>query len=125
MMRDRQWIRIQLPDIKSLSIPIKITKTSLANHLVGYGKDLFEDFSDDENKRDESPMKKKRKTSTIDIIDIFSINSEPTKQYSLETNSSTLALSNTHILILDNRKLILYDYLRKLSELQWNDNDYG
>jgi len=61
MMRDRQWIRIQLPDIKSLQIPIKIAKTALASQLAGCGKDLLEDFSDDENKQDSSPAKKKTK----------------------------------------------------------------
>lgn len=125
MMRDRQWIRLQLPDIKSLSIPIKITKTPLVNHLAGFAKDLFEDLSDDETKKDESPVKKKRKINTVDVVETFSINPEPTKNYPLETNSSTLALSNTHILILDDHQLILYDYHRKLSELPWSDNDYG
>ncbi|CAF4780884.1 unnamed protein product [Rotaria socialis] len=42
MMRDRQWIRIQLPDIKSLSIPIKIIKTAVSSHLSEHGKELFE-----------------------------------------------------------------------------------
>ncbi|CAF3610877.1 unnamed protein product [Rotaria socialis] len=56
MMRDRQWIRIQLPDIKSLSIPIKIIKTAVSSHLSEHGKELFEGLSDDENKtEDESP----------------------------------------------------------------------
>ena len=127
MMRDRQWIRVQLPDIKSLSIPIKITKTALTTHLTNHGNDLLEDLSDDETpkKEEESPVKKKRKTMSIDIMDIFTINPEPIKNYSLDTNSSTLSLSNTHILIQDNHKLILFDYQKKLSELEWNDNDYG
>jgi len=125
MMRDRQWIRVQTPDIKSLSIPIKITKAILSNHLAGHGKDLLEDLSDDEDKKGESPVKKKRKTSSIDIIDIFCINPEPIKNYSLDTNSSILAISNTYILIHDNHQLILYDYHKKLLEFQWNDNDYG
>ncbi|CAF3054605.1 unnamed protein product [Rotaria socialis] len=130
MMRDRQWIRVQLPDIKSLSIPIKITKTSLSNHLAEQRKDLFEDLSDDDGdnsnkKEEESPAKKKRKENAIDIIDLFTINPEPIKHYSLDTNSSTLSLSNTHILVHDSHKLILFDYHRKLTELQWNDNDYG
>jgi hypothetical protein len=125
MMRDRQWIRVQLPDIKSLSIPIKISKTSLSNHLAGYAKDLLEDLSDDESRTNESPAKKKRKTYSVDIVDIFTINPDPIKNYSLDTNSSTLAVSNTHILIHDNHQLILFDYHKKLSELQWSDNDYG
>jgi hypothetical protein len=125
MMRDRQWIRVQLPDIKSLSIPIKITKAALTNHLVGIGKDLLEDLSDDETKTTESPVKKKRKTTSVDVVDIFCINPEPIKIHSLDTNSSTLALSNTHILIHDNHQLILFDYYKKLTEIQWKDNDYG
>ncbi|CAF4638465.1 unnamed protein product [Rotaria sp. Silwood2] len=126
MMRDRQWIRVQLPDIKSLSIPIKISKTAVSSQLSENGKDLFEDLSDDESKKeDESPAKKKRKTNSTDIMDIFTINPEPIKNYSLDTNSSTLALSNTHILLHDNHKLILFDYHKKLNELQWSDNDYG
>lgn len=126
MMRDRQWIRLQLPDIKSLSIPIKITKTSLQSHLSEQRKDLFDDLSDDDNKKeDESPAKKKRKMNSIDIVDLFTINPEPIKSHSLDTNSSTLSLSNNHILVHDNHKLILFDYHRKLNEFQWNDNDYG
>jgi len=125
MMRDRQWIRVQLPDIKSLSIPIKITKAALTNHLIGIGKDLLEDLSDDETKTTESPVKKKRKTTSVDVVDIFCINPEPIKNHLLDTNSSTLALSNTHILIHDNHQLILFDYYKKLTEIQWNDNDYG
>jgi len=129
MMRDRQWIRVQLPDIKSLSIPIKITKTALTTHLTNHGKDLLDDLSDDETPKkkeeEESPAKKKRKTISMDIMDIFTLNPEPIKNHSLDTNSSTLALSNTHILIQDNHKLMLFDYQKKLSELEWNDNDYG
>ncbi|CAF1385797.1 unnamed protein product [Adineta steineri] len=130
MMRDRQWIRVQLPDIKSLSIPIKITKTVLATHLANHGKDLLDDLSDDDDaddnkKDDDSPAKKKRKTASIDVIDIFTSNPEPIKNYTLDTNSSTLALSNTHILIHDNHKLILFDYQKQLTDLPWNDNDYG
>ena len=125
MMRDRQWIRVQVPEIKSLQIPIKITKAALSSHLVGVGKDLLEDLSDDEAKNDGSPVKKKRKTTSVDIVDIFSINPEPIKNYPLDTNSSTLAVSNTHILIHDNRQLILFDYHKQLSELPWNDNEYG
>ncbi|CAF4728779.1 unnamed protein product [Rotaria sp. Silwood1] len=126
MMRDRQWIRVQLPDIKSLSIPIKITKTAVSSHLSEHGKHLFEGLSDDESKNEEeSPAKKKRKTTAIDIMDIFTINPEPIKNYSLDTNSSTLTLSNTHILVHDNHKLVLFDYHKKLNEFQWNDNDYG
>ncbi len=125
MMRDRQWIRVQLPDIKSLQIPIKITKTALSTHLVGHGKDLLEDLSDDETRKDASPVKKKRKTRSVDIIEILCINPEPIKNYPLDTNSSTIALSNTHILIHDNHQLILFDYHKQLNELQWNDNDYG
>lgn len=125
MMRDRQWIRVQVPDIKSLQIPIKINKAALANHLLGLGKDLLEDLSDDETGHGASPAKKKRKASSIDIVDIFSINPEPTKCYPLETNSSTLALSNSHILIFDDRELILFDYHKQLSTLTWNDNEYG
>ncbi|UJR07574.1 hypothetical protein I4U23_011862 [Adineta vaga] len=128
MMRDRQWIRVQLPDIKSLSIPIKISKTPLATNLAIHSKDLLEDLSDDDKdtkQEDETPTKKKRKTVSMDPVDIFVINPEPLKNYSLNTNSSTLALSNTHILIHDNHKLILFDYQKKLNELPWNDNDYG
>lgn len=125
MMRDRQWIRVQVPDIKSLQIPIKINKAALSNHLLGLGKDLLEDLSDDEGGQDASPAKKKRKASTIDIVEIFAINPEPTKYYPLETNSSTLALSNNHLLIFDDRELILFDYHKQLSTMTWNDNEYG
>ncbi|CAF1665084.1 unnamed protein product [Adineta ricciae] len=129
MMRDRQWIRVQLPDIKSLSIPIKISQTPLATHLANHGKDLLEDLSDDdddETKEEEgTPSKKKRKTISIDPVDVFLINPEPIKKHSLNTNSSTLALSNTHILIQDKHRLILFDYQKQISELQWNDNEYG
>ncbi|CAF3051269.1 unnamed protein product [Rotaria sp. Silwood2] len=45
MMLDRQWICLQLPDIKSLSIPIKITKMALSTHLATHEKDLLEDLS--------------------------------------------------------------------------------
>jgi hypothetical protein len=125
MMRDRPWIRVQLPDIKSLSIPIKISKTPLATHLAGYAKDLLEDLSDDESKKDGSPAKKKRKNYSIDIVDLFTINPDPIKNHSLDTNSSTLALSNTYILVHDGHQLILFDYHKKLTEFKWNDNDYG
>ena len=112
MMRDRQWIRVQLPDIKSLSIPIKVTKTSVSGYIASQGKDPFDDLSDDESKKEEdgAPVKKKRKPNAIDVMDVFSINPEPVRNYSLETNSSTLALSNTHILLLDDHKLMLFDY---------------
>lgn len=125
MMRNRQWIRVQVPDIKSLQIPIKINKAALSNHLLGLGKDLLEDLSDDEGGQDPSPAKKRRKATTIDIVEIFSINPEPTRYYPLETNSSTLALSNTHLLIFDDRELILFDYHKQLSAFTWNDNEYG
>ena len=42
-------------------------------------------------------------------MEIFANNPEPFKNYDLETNSSTLAFSNNHILIHDNKKLILFD----------------
>ena len=130
MMRDRQWIRVQLPDIKSLSIPIKISQTPLATHLANHGKDLLEDLSDDDETKEEeeeegTPSKKKRKTVSIDPVDVFLINPEPIKKHSLDTNSSTLALSNAHILIQDKHRLILFDYQKQISELQWNDNEYG
>ena len=126
-MRNRQWIRIQLPDIKSLSIPIKITKINVSSYLADHEKNLLADLSDDENKKDDedSPVRKKRKKNSIDPIDVFTINPEPVKNYSLDTNSSTLALSNNYILLHDSRKLILYDYHRQLNEILWNDNDYG
>ena len=125
MMRNRQWIRVQLPDIKCLSIPIKITKMNVSSYLADFGKNLFEDLSDDESKNGDSSARKKRKKASIDVMDVFTINPEPIKNYSLETNSSTLALSNNHILLHDSRKLILYDYHKQLSEVVWNDNDYG
>ncbi len=50
-MRDRQWIRVQVPDIKSLQIPINITKAALPNHLVGVGKGLLEGLSDDDERK--------------------------------------------------------------------------
>jgi len=61
----------------------------------------------------------------IDLMEIFATNPQPFKNYDLETNSSTLAFSNNHILIHDNKKLILFDLNKKISELEWNDNDYG
>jgi hypothetical protein len=129
MMRDRQWIRVQLPDIKSLSIPIKIIKTSISGFLTENEKNLVDNISDDDEeeakKEESSPAKKKRKTITTEIMDIFVLNPEPMKNYSLETNSSTLALSNTHILVHDNQKLVLFDYHKKLTECPWNDTTYG
>lgn len=131
MMHNRQWIRVQVPDIKSLQIPIKINKAALSNHLAGATKDLFEDLNDSDDEDTESKANsssntnKKRKTPSIDLVEIFLINPDPIKNYSLDTNSSTLALSNTHILILDNSKLTLFDLHKQLNEIPWNDNEYG
>ena len=128
-MRERQWIRVQLPDIKSLSIPIKISRTPFTSHLTEKNKNLFDDLSDDDEERKPGEVdllaKKKRKTMSTDALDIFLLNPDPIKNQPLETNSSTLALSNTHLLLHDHQKLILFDFSKKLNELQWNDNEFG
>lgn len=127
-MLDRQWIRVQLPDIKCLSIPIKLTRQPIKSHLVEHEKDLFRDLNDDDEKSQKSdidPSSKKRKTISIDAADLFLLNPEPIRCHILESNSSTLSLSNAHILIHDNQKLILFDYQKKLNETRWNDNTYG
>lgn len=142
MMLNRQWIRIQLPDIKNLSIPIKITRSTIKSHLIEHENDLFLDLNENENedknrtnlKNDSNQnenndlsdlTKRKRKTISIDPIDLFLLNPEPMKSYCLDTNSSTLSLSNSHILIHDYQKLILFDYDKKLHEFSWNDNTFG
>lgn len=128
LMLDRQWIRVQLPDIKCLSIPIKLTRQPIKSHLVEHEKDLFRDLNDDDEKSQKSdidPSSKKRKTISIDAADLFLLNPEPIRCHILESNSSTLSLSNAHILIHDNQKLILFDYQKKLNETRWNDNTYG
>ncbi|CAF1688478.1 unnamed protein product, partial [Adineta ricciae] len=125
-IRDGSWINIQLPDIKNFSVPIRIAKMALAARLTDGEKDPLENLSDDENKKDEScPKKKKKKENSIDLVEIFATNPDPLKSHSLETNSSTLALSNHFILIHDNKKLILFDLNKKAQEFEWNDNDFG
>jgi hypothetical protein len=126
ILRDHPWINIHLPDLKNFSVPIRIAKMSLAARLTDGEKDPLDDLSDEETKKQEILLKeKKKKENSIDILDIFSSNPDPLQTYFLETNSSTLAFSNKHILIHDNKKLILFDLNKKINELQWNDNDYG
>lgn len=60
------------------------------------------------------PMKKKKLSQRIDLIEIFAKNPDPYKSHRLETNSSTLAFSSTHFLAHDQRKLILFDLKKKL-----------
>ena len=49
-MNERQWINIQLPDLKNFSVPIRIAKMSLAATLTDGEKDPLDDLSDEENK---------------------------------------------------------------------------
>jgi hypothetical protein len=99
---------------------------ALAARLTDGEKDPLDDLSDDENKKQQNLLiTKKKKTNSIEILEIFANNTEPIKTFLLETNSSTLAFSNKHILIHDNKKLILFDTNKKVHELIWNDNDYG
>ncbi len=126
ILRDHQWININLPDLKNFSVPIRIAKMALAARLTDGEKDPLDDLSDEENKKNENILKeKKKKKNSIDILEIFSSNPDPFKSYLLETNSSTLAFSNKHILIHDNKKLILFDLNKKIYEFIWNDNDFG
>jgi DNA-binding ferritin-like protein (Dps family) len=126
MLGNHQWINIHLPDLKNFSVPIRIAKMALAARLTDGEKDPLDDLSDEENKKEENLLKqKKKKANSIDVMEIFASNPEPFKSYSLETNSSTLAFSNKHILIHDNKKLILFDLNRKVHEFLWDDNDYG
>jgi hypothetical protein len=126
ILRDHQWINIHLPDLKNFSVPIRIAKMALAARLTDGEKDPLEDLSDEENKKEENLLKqKKKKKNTIEIMEIFASNPDPFQIYPLETNSSTLAFSNKHILIHDNKKLILFDLNKKINEFQWDDNDHG
>ncbi|CAF2060400.1 unnamed protein product [Rotaria magnacalcarata] len=126
IINDRQWIHVLLPDIRNFSVPIRIAKMALAARLTDGEKDPLDDLSDEENKEEENlSIKKKKKLNSIDILEIFASNPDPLKTYLLETNSSTLAFSNKHILIHDNKKLILFDLNKKIYEIEWNDNDSG
>lgn len=138
LVNERQWIQIQLPDLKNFTVPIRIAKMALAARLTDGEKDPLETLSDDENDKQKKhlaehdsqqennlPSKKKTTVQHRDLIEIFSSNGSSIKSYTLETNSSTLAFSNRHILIHDNKKLILYDLTRKLYDIEWNDNDFG
>jgi hypothetical protein len=126
ILRDHPWINIHLPDLKHFSVPIRIAKMSLAARLTDGEKDPLDDLSDEENAKKENLLKeKKKKENSIDIMEIFATNPDPFKTYLLETNSSTLAFSNKHILIHDNKKLILFDLNKKIYEFIWNDNDFG
>ncbi|CAF4599764.1 unnamed protein product, partial [Rotaria sp. Silwood2] len=126
MLVNRPWLNVQLPDIKNFSVPIRIAKMALAARLTDGEKDPLDELSDDDTKKDKNLLvKKKKKTNSIDIMEIFALNPEPIKTYLLETNSSTLAFSAKHILIHDNKKLILFDLSKKIHEFEWNDNDYG
>ena len=99
---------------------------ALAAKLADEEKDPLDDLSDDENKKKENALKeKKKKENSIDIMDIFTTNPQPMKTHSLETNSSTLAFSTKHILIHDNKKLILFDCNKQICEFTWNDNELG
>lgn len=126
ILRDHEWLTVHLPDLKNFSVPIRIAKMALDAKLSDGEKDPLDDLSDDENKKKEKALKeKKKKENSIDIMDIFSTNPDPFKSHLLETNSSTLAFSTKHILIHDNKKLILFDLNKKIYEYQWNDNDMG
>lgn len=71
------------------------------------------------------PMKRKKLSQRIDLMEIFAKNPEPFKSHLLETNSSTLAFSSTHLLVHDQKKFILFDLKKKLYEFNWNDNEFG
>lgn len=123
-MRDRQWIRIQLPEIKNLSIPIKISQIPVKIDSVERGKDLLAQLKDQPTK-DQGELTKKRKSMSLDLVDLFLSNPEPWKSYPLDTNTSTLSLSNGHILLHDHQRLLLFDYQKKISEYPWSDNELG
>lgn len=99
---------------------------ALAARLTDGEKDPLDDLSDEETKKTENLLNKKtKKANSIDVLEVFASNPEPYKTYLLETNSSTLAFSNKHVLIHDNKKLILFDLNKQVYEFEWNDNDYG
>lgn len=157
LINDRQWIEVDLPDMKHFSVPIRIAKMAAAARLTDGEKDPLECLSDEEKKIDPTddddddeddhpqrlndeetkfkshaddfnaskPTKKKRLSQRIDLMEIFAKNPEPFKSHLLETNSSTLAFSSTHLLVHDQKKLILFDLKKKLYEFNWNDNEFG
>ena len=123
-MLDRQWIRIQLPEMKNLSIPIKISRLPVKSNSLERGQDLLSQVNDEGN-REQLEVTKKRKGLSLDLVDLFLSNPEPMKLYPLDTNTSTLSLSNEHILLHDHQRLILFDYQKKLFEYPWSDNELG
>ena len=135
---DRQWLHVQLPDLKHFSVPIRIAKMALAARLTNEGdKDPFDELSDDEGNQQSNNQptcttttsttvaKKKKKANTRDVIDVLASNPVASKTHLLESNSSTLALSSGHLLLHDNKRLVLFDLKKKVHEMEWNDNDHG
>ena len=124
---DRQWINVQLPEIKNFSVPIRIAKMALAARLTDGEKDPLEDDLSDEDKKKEEELAKEEKKNEkrTDVMEILALNPDPLRSYFLESNSSTLAFSFKQILLHDNKKLILFDLTKKLYELEWNDNEWG
>ena len=151
LINDRQWIELDLPDLKHFSVPIRIAKMAAAARLTDGEKDPLECLSDEEKNNDtindddrqqlndddkelkshsdefhlSKQMKKKKLSQRLDLIEIFAKNPQPFQSHLLDTNSSTLAFSSTHLLIHDQKKLILFDLKKKLYEFNWNDNDFG
>ena len=139
---DRQWLHVQLPDLKHFSVPIRIAKMALAARLTNEGdRDPFDELSDDEANQQSNDQqtrtatttttsttvakKKKKAANTRDVIDVLASNPVASKTHLLESNSSTLALSSGHLLLHDNKRLVLFDLKKKVHEMEWNDNDHG
>ena len=129
---NRQWLHVQLPDLKHFSVPIRIAKMALAARLTNEGeKDPFDELSDDESNSLTRPATitaattKEKRTNTTDVMDVLVSKPVAVKTYPLESNSSTLALSTGHLLLHDNKRLILFDLKNKVHEMEWSDNDHG
>jgi hypothetical protein len=75
-VRDRQWIRVQLPEIKNLSIPIKISQNPVKIDAAERGKDLLAQLKDQPTK-DQRELTKKTKSMSLDLVDLFLSNPDP------------------------------------------------
>jgi hypothetical protein len=140
-LQSRASLNIHLPDLKNFSVPIRIAKMPLVATLNQRDEenkpaDPFEELSDDDDEQKENeknrnegirrPIAEKKKTkSEFDLLKIFTLNHPPKKVFPLETNSSTLAFSDTHLLLHDQKKLLLFTVDRRVNETPWNDNEAG
>ena len=123
-LASRCWLTIHLPDLKNFSIPIRIAKMPLAATLNE--EHLNDEQEEDEDDQDEEEKKKDEKEKEeFDLLKIFTLTNPPKKVFPLEGNSSTLAFSSTHLLLHDQKKLLLFNLNQKINELSWNDNDAG